>query len=321
MERFANRLRPGEVGCLAPGHFHFEDTAIRRSGRPDARITLRSADVARPATLRGRFWVADSANYWTFKNINFDGRSKSHLPSPTVNGDYSVWRGNDVTNHSSGLTTDAGAGICFNLGSLAVWGRAAGTLIERNRIHDCGRPSNHNHGIYLVATSGKTVIRDNWIWGNGDRAIQLYPDADDVTIRNNVIDGNGQGIIFSGDHGAASDRNTVTRNIISNSRLRWNVEHWWPPGNPIGVGNALVRNCLWASNSAAGGMYRQRGGVDIPVGFTPHANLVAKPLFTDAGAGHFAQLRGSGCTGYGPRHAFREDPPRRRGKERTRERR
>ncbi|MCL0296539.1 hypothetical protein, partial [Escherichia coli] len=92
-----------------------------------------------------------------------------------------------------------------------------------------------------------------------------------------------------------------------NSLLRWNVEYWWPPGNPVGHGNVLVHNCLWASNPAEGGMYSRRGGVDVPVGFTAQRNRVAKPRFADAAAGDFAQRRGSGCAGYGPRYAFRED--------------
>ena len=61
--------------------------------------------------------------------------------------------------------------------------------------------------------------------GNGDRGIQLYPAAQNVLISRNVIDSNGSGLIFSG-AGSLTSRNViVTRNIISNSRKRWNRKH------------------------------------------------------------------------------------------------
>ena len=44
-----------------------------------------------------------------------------------------------------------------------------------------------------------TIVRDNWIYDNTDRGIQLYPDADGSTITGNVIDSNGEGIVFAGE--------------------------------------------------------------------------------------------------------------------------
>ena len=51
-------------------------------------------------------------------------------------------------------------------------------MIEHNRIHDCGElpATNFDHGVY-VAEARDTVIRDNWIYSNADRGVQLYPDA------------------------------------------------------------------------------------------------------------------------------------------------
>ena len=42
------------------------------------------------------------------------------------------------------------------------------------------------------------MIRDNWIYDNADRGVQLYPDADGTVVTGNVIDGNGEGVIFGG---------------------------------------------------------------------------------------------------------------------------
>src|SRR5207245_8215668 len=90
-------------------------------------------------------------------------------------------------------------------------------LIQRNRIHDCGRipSSNHDHGIYL-AYSDNTKVLDNVIFDNADRGVQLYPDAQGTLIKGNVIDGNGEGVIFSGAGGSASNDNVVEHNVITN---------------------------------------------------------------------------------------------------------
>ena len=104
-----------------------------------------------------------------------------------------------------------------------------------------------NHGIYAQATSGRTLIVGNWIFDNGDRGVQLYPAAQNVLIAHNVINGNGSGVIFAGDGDGASRDITVRDNIISNSKVRWNVESSYPAGGVVGTGNVLVHNCVWAS--------------------------------------------------------------------------
>ena len=123
-----------------------------------------------------------------------------------------VFRDNDVTNRH---TT-----ICFLLGSIE-WGRARGTVIEHNRIHNCGEmpPSNHHHGIYVEA-SDRARITGNWIYDNADRGVQLFPDAQNTYVAGNVIDGNGQGVVFS----RKSSNNVVENNVLSNPLVRYNIE-------------------------------------------------------------------------------------------------
>jgi parallel beta-helix repeat protein len=298
LERTVKAARPGETICLRTGDYDVQRLPIRVSGKAGRRITLRSENPKRPATIHGVVYLADSANYWTFEDIRLDGRNRWNLPSPIVNGDHSIWRRLDVTNHHAGAGT-SGGGICFSLGQTKRYGYAGDTTIEDSRIHDCGVSDNHNHGIYVTATSGFTIVRDNWIYRNGDRGIQLYPAAANVLITHNAIDGNGSGVIFSGVGSLTSRNITVVGNIISNSRNRWNVESWYPKGTPVGTGNVVKGNCLWASNSNR--QYDEHSGIAPPVGFkVGSANVTQRPDFR-VEDGVLVRAGDGGCRGYGPR--------------------
>ena len=181
--------------------------------------------------MLGRLTSPTTANNVVVQQLDLDGRNADNLPSPTVNGDDAVFRDNDVTNRH---TT-----ICFLLGSRE-YGRARGTVIERNRIHNCGElpPTNHHHGIYVEASDGARIT-DNWIYDNADRGVQLFPDAQRTYVARNVIDGNGQGVVFSRE----SANNVVENNVISNPVVRYNLEDF----ELVGRGNVARRNCLWST--------------------------------------------------------------------------
>jgi parallel beta-helix repeat protein len=255
-------------------------------------VVVRSAPGER-ATIKGRLWVARGADYVTFENLNLDGAGTS-LPSPTIDADHAHFIGNDVTNHNQGT-------ICFLLGN-SYWGVASGTIIEYNRIYDCGHlepRTNHEHGIY-VAYARDTKILNNTIYDNADRGIQLRPDAQGTLIRGNVIDGNGEGIMFSGDASVASNDTTVDHNIISNSQVRWNVESYYTAGNPTGSDNVVENNCLYANNQRNNEdmkpYFNRNGGIKKPqVGFTATNNTVANPMFADREAKDFRLRAESPC--------------------------
>jgi parallel beta-helix repeat protein len=277
LSAFVASLGQGATGCLS-GHF-VEDLTIRNGG-----FTLRSSPGAR-ASIRGRLYVSDSANDVVVADLVLDGRNAERLPSPTITGDRVVFREVDVTNGHKG--------ICFAIGSSTGFGVAVDTVIERSRIHDCGRlpPTNHDHGIYLES-SRNAVVRDNYVYGNADRGIQLFPDAQGSLIEHNVIDGNGEGILFAGGGGKASSGNVVRDNIVSNSTERHNVEANWPPSNPVGTGNVVLENCLWLG---------AQGNIGEQLGFAAEKNTDADPGYADRADGDFALERGSPCAGYGPR--------------------
>ncbi|CAN5646492.1 hypothetical protein BH10ACT11_BH10ACT11_16140 [soil metagenome] len=141
---------------------------------------------------------------------------------------------------------------------------------------------NFDHGIY-VEEADDTLIKDNWIYDNADRGIQLYPDAAGTKITGNVIDSNGEGIIFSGTSDSASRDTLVTHNVITNSRIRDNVESSYGEGDPIGTSNVVRNNCI------GGGAYDEGdGGILSPaIGFTAKKNLTVAPDFVDQAAGNY----------------------------------
>ena len=275
-QHLIDSLAPGERGCFRAGTYS-RDHQLKVS---TAGVTL-AGYPGEQAVLQGRIWVTQGADGVTIQDLVLDGRNAKGLPSPTVNANDAVFRNDEVTNQRTA--------ICFMLGRR-TWGRADRTLIEDNRIHDCGvRPrTNKQHGIY-VSHGDYTVIRNNWIYRNADRGIQLYPDAQHTTITGNVIDANGEGIIFSGGHGIASNDNMVTSNLITNSRVRYNVESFYPAGNPIGTGNVVAGNCLWGG--AEGNIQ------DSQIGFTASDNLIADPLYVDRASGDYNLQSGSPCAG------------------------
>ncbi len=278
--RFVRHLRPGAVGCLS-GTFH-QSLTIRRGG-----FHLKSAQGSR-ATIDGVLYVAKTARDVVLARLVL----RSHrTPNVRINGSRITIRGSEITNGHTGICITVGGGF-------EHWGVAHSVSLLHNRIHDCGRlpPTNHDHGIYVEGAVG-TVIAGNLIYDSADRGIQLYPNAQGSRVTNNVIDGNGEGVIFSSESGGgeysnsyASSGNIVARNIISNSRLRHNIEAWW--AGPIGTGNIARKNCLW--NGAEGNIDLSAGG------FVAIANVVAEPEFVNRDAGDFRLRAGSPCGGFGP---------------------
>jgi parallel beta-helix repeat protein len=286
--KLANSLSPGDVGCLHAG-VYLEDVRMGRGGAAGAPVTLTSYPGER-AKVVGRFYVPKGSNFVTVSNLDLDGTptkgtNDSNDPSPTINAEDSTFIGNDVTNEHSQ--------ICFLLGTS--WGAAKNTLIKGNRIHDCGRlpANNFDHGIYVEISTDARIL-DNVIYDNSDRGIQLYHDAQGTLVRGNVIDGNGEGIIISGDYGYASNDNIIDDNIITNSRERNNVESWYPSGNPIGHGNIVRNSCIGGGVRDSG-----NGGIASQWGFkVENNNVIGKnPKFVDRGGKDFRLQGDSACKG------------------------
>lgn len=278
VQKLVDSLKGGQTGCLRNGDYSDSDGEISID---TANTTLTSYPGER-AKVTGRVWVTKSANGVTVSDLDLDGKNARDLPSPTVNAADVTISDNDITNENTS--------ICVSLGSVDTYGRATRTLIEGNSIHNCGKlpATNQDHGIY-VAYADDTVIRDNYIYDNADRGIQLYPDAQGTEVTGNVIDGNGQGVIFGGSETYASNDNTVENNVITNSKIRDNIDASW--GGKVGTGNVARDNCV------GGGAYDDGDGgiIDGQPGFKSLDNLLKVPDFVNAKAGDYRIAGTSPC--------------------------
>ena len=244
------------------------------------------------ATFNGRVVLGEGADYWTFEDLKLDSTTGPRnadgytLPSPTVNGSYSAWINNEITNDHTG--------ICMSLTTNDSEDNQH-PLVERNEIHDCGMlpRTNHHHGIY-ASNVDSAIIRDNWIYDNADRGIQLYPDSDEAQIYGNIIAGNGVGVQFSGSGSSLSEGNSVHNNVIANSQQRWNIQTSITQTNGfVGQGNVASHNCVWATNPNR--YYNRNGGVKLQPPATASGNVTADPMFLDAAGGDYRVGDSSGC--------------------------
>ena len=271
-DELIDRLRSGQAGCFRQGTYGTEDQFWLR----EPSVTLRSYPGER-ATLQGRVRVEHTADDAVIENLILDGRDPEGRLGPLIYADRVVLRGNEIFNNNQG--------ICVHIADYPGEPPPTGVLIEDNEIRDCGRlpATNHDHGIY-VANARDTVIRNNLIYNNADRGIQLYPDADGTLVTGNVIDGNGQGVIFGGDGDDSSDNNTVTGNVITNATIRYNVSSSWQ--GPTGSGNVARGNCVWTSRDEYAGS-PEGSGIQEMSGASASGNVIANPGYANPAAGDF----------------------------------
>ncbi len=274
-QKLVSSLAPGQVGCFRAGTYTFSEVRISTAG-----ITLTNYG-AEAALLKGSIKVVPAGAGTTIEGLSLNGGSGATTIGPRIYANDVALRGNDITNSHKG--------ICVFIASFYDGPAPQRVLVERNRIHNCGKlPStNYHHGIYL-SEAHDTVIRDNWIYDNADRGIQQYRDVRGSVITGNVIAGNGDGINFSGTGGLVTRNSTVTGNIVVDSKIGYNA--YSGGDGPNGTGNIFSNNCVHAIGGGTGIEPHARS-------FTAQNNLTAAPRFVNAAAKNF-QLRGdSTCLG------------------------
>jgi hypothetical protein len=264
-------------------------------GVAGAPVTITSTDPARPATIFGRVVTETGADWITFSHLKFKWNEALGigLPQITVGSQHTSWTYDDVENHN---TT-----ICFNTIASLLYGTAYHTLIDHDRIHDCGGPLPYtsptsngytSHGVYAIGY--ETIVTNNYLYHESNRGVQLRG-SHGAVVEHNIIDDNGSGIVF-GDLGASN--NEVAYNIITNSTKGINrccnvygVFSWWGFG-PVGTGNTFHNNCMYGN---AQGNIDTSGG-----GFTASNNVTADPRYVEPAAHNYKLQASSPCLGYGP---------------------
>jgi parallel beta-helix repeat protein len=300
-ERLANALSAGQTGCLRSGTYTEGDkvVSVTNGGTATARKTLTTDPAAtQRARINARLVVSDAADYFTLDNLRLDGSygptctvagEQEACASPMLNGDYGELLNSEITNRRAGQ--ESLGGICIHSSHTSL---IYGLVIRDNSIHQCGYlpASNHDHGIYLHDTRG-ALIEGNLIWDNSDRGIQLRKDADGSLIQNNVIDHNGQGILFGGTSGSTSDNNEVRNNLITFSKGNTvqsakNITSFYEGTSPA-TGNTVHHNCIYGVASGGTNINTTNGG------FSATNNTIADPLYTNRANGDFSLREGSPC--------------------------
>jgi parallel beta-helix repeat protein len=279
VQHLADKLKAGRIGCVRGGTYR-ESVTVKHGGRSNAqRLTIESYKSER-AILVGRLYVPKGSSFVTITKMNLNGRNRESLPSPSINSKFAEFTSDDVTNEHTA--------ICFVLGSS--YGRAKSTVIKGNRIHDCGvKPSrNEDHGIY-VEESDNAQITNNVIFKNVDRGIQLFPDAQNTLIMHNIIDKNGEGILFAGGDTMTSNNTTAKFNLITNATLRYDVESHYPNGP--GVNNLVEDNCVFGG--AKGAISQTEGFAAAGLG-----NKEVDPEYVDVANGNYSVPSGNKCAAY-----------------------
>jgi Right handed beta helix region len=284
VSRLVSALRRGQTGCLLGGAYE-DDVVLRRGGTVRAPITLRAYPGA-TVRIKGTLDWERGAPYWRVSGLTIDGSSSSES-TIAIHDDGIRLDHNDITNENQG-------GSCVLIGNVEH-GTGRGTVVDHNRIHDCGGASSPElyHGVYLCC--GQQVrIASNLIWHNSGYGVQLYPDADGARVDHNVIDGSRlkSGVTIGGDeYGAcyATSDAVVSDNIITSNAAYGVNTHW---GCKVGSGNRVLHNCLWGN----------RLGTITPdaEGITASGNLRVNPHFTAPEYRDFRLRRGSRCRRMAP---------------------
>jgi Right handed beta helix region len=231
------RLKAGDVGCLGAGETYDESLTFNAAGTASKPITLTSADTPR-ATIAGTITVTSAAPYTRIVNVV--------VRPPTGQGPAVLLQGRHPGLYRSDITGSAGDGS----GSCVVVAHAAGTAVDANTIHDCGRATNvYSAGVQVTDSTG-TIITNDFIWNANGDAVALLPGSKSSHVNHNIADANLSGVYIKSQADHPSTHNVIATNIISNSSS-YSVHGDYPGVANAKAANQVVGNCLWKGTIAA----------------------------------------------------------------------
>ena len=306
------KLAAGQTGCLTSGQTFagFTIYAGGSHGAEGAPVTITSTDPSAPATINTRITTTSGANWLTFSHLNIssDVLSSNEDPSPTINSAHTSWTYDDISGGD--------INICILPSAPTEYGAAEYTLIEHDRVHDCGHSVTaaeeaaqgasdmfegrlngyHAHGVYDEGFH--TTIRNNYFYENASKGILLRGGSYAV-VEHNIIDHNGSGVLF-GDNGPNHD--VVAWNIVSNSTSPCGRETGFC--DDFGVWSYCQGSCpanSFVNNDVFG---NKDGNIAPSYGLCScievRNNIEADPLYVNAAAHEYALQPRSPAVGYGP---------------------
>jgi hypothetical protein len=186
---------PGDLIRVAAGTYT-SPPELTRSGTASAPVAICGTGAP---ILKRQFRVR--ANYAVIAGLVFEGPIDGKTNQVWIHEAHHVTftrneiRGND---YHAGLSVDEANHI----------------VITYNYIHDNGRDTSHDHGIYFKTTTGPgSVISNNLLVRNAARGLSLHDNSGegvyDVLVTHNTVVGNGSTGILVND----GDRMTLANNI------------------------------------------------------------------------------------------------------------
>ena len=276
-------LSPGQTGCLRAGTYGSisADVLLDNSGSADGQITITAAPgehaKVKKGSCRSKALTRPSRGSTStgFNSAYDTERSGTHCPYPISNGleidgKRDIFEHNDFYQSVASLRGN-GIGVGWNH-------PADGSIIRYNRIHDVGQCKAYDHLIYLGSGSG-VQIYGNWMWNDRHGwGVQVYPQAHDAHIYDNVIDSAGSGFIVSGD--PVVSNNLIEHNIVVNSTGLVDA----------GLGKGVGISDYWQGSAGTGNVFQHNdcygnsGGVSAVSHVRTVGNATSNPQFVNAAA-------------------------------------
>ena len=193
--KLVQSLTAGQTGCLRgrpPNGAALYETNGLTISTPN--VTLR-AFPHEVAHLKGLVTVG--AADVTLTALVLDGRNSIDVASPVITGNRARLLDNVITTRRTTRCVQV-------LGTSAS--QVSGVRIEHNRIEGCDGEA------VTLEQARSTVVADNLIYETRGAGVRMHPNADSSSVLRNVIDSNGNGLVF----GTGSEGNFVSGNTISN---------------------------------------------------------------------------------------------------------